>query len=157
MNEAIPATGPLMTLVYPSIGHAEFGRLLAKYGYDAEAVEEDGRIGYRTLCVPRFTAWMQTPFEPRPGEFGAIFLFERFQLTESLAAAVVQAARPRMIFAHIDMRRNGGFAATHTLVVSGGITEYYLRNQLWHWKRDLERIRLEIGVQARRVLGTTVH
>ena len=65
MNDAIPSSGPITTQVYPAISHAEFGRLLAKYGYDTEPVCELGRIGYRTLSQPRFTAWMQTPFKGR--------------------------------------------------------------------------------------------
>jgi hypothetical protein len=116
MKDSIPSTGPVRTLVYPSISHAEFGRLLQKYGYDAEPVHEKGRIGYRTLTQPRFTAWLQTPFDLRPGEFAAVFLF-----------------------------------------VCGGITEYYLRNQLWHWMRDLKRLRVEVRKQTRLLAGSTVH
>ncbi len=39
----------------------------------------------------------------------------------------------------------------------GGITDYYLRDQLWQWARDLERIRSEACRQLRLVLGRTVH
>ena len=157
MNEVIPATGPVTTLVYPSIGHAEFGRLLQKYGYDAEPVNEDDRIGYRTLSQPRFTAWMQTPFNQRPGEFAAIFLFERISLTVALSSDVIQALRGKLMYAQLDVNRQGRLFVSHTLVVGGGITEYYLRNQLWHWKSDLTQVRNEIRKQGRRVLGQTVH
>ena len=51
----------------------------------------------------------------------------------------------------------GALVATHTLVVSGGITEYYLRDQLWHWTRDLEKVRDEARKQLGRVFGRTVH
>ncbi|MFZ2508418.1 MAG: hypothetical protein WAW79_08115 [Steroidobacteraceae bacterium] len=114
MEQQDALSGPIRTLVYPSIGHVEFGRLLHKHGYDAEAIEEHGRCGYRTMSQPRFTAWLQTPF-------------------------------------------SGRLLMAHTLVISGGITEYYLRDQLWYWVRDLERIRDEIRKQLRRVLGQTVH
>jgi hypothetical protein len=157
MEEVVPTSGPITTLVYPSISHAEFGRLLQKYVYDAEPVTENERIGYRTLSQPRFTAWMQTPFQPRPGEFAAIFLCDRLHLTPGLAANVVQALRGKLMYAQLDVNRHGCLAASHVLVVGGGITEYYLRNQLWHWKSDLTTMRDEIRKQARRILGQTVH
>ncbi len=150
-------SGPLRTLVYPSIGHAELGRLLQKYGYDAEAIEEDGRSGYRTLSQPRFTAWMQTPFTGRPGEFAAIFLWASAHLPARVSAEVIQALRWKTMCAHMDMQPGGELLSTHTLVVCGGITEHYLRNQLWYWVRDLERIRNEVRKQLRLVLGQTVH
>ena len=157
MNEVVPSTGPVTTLVYPSISHAEFGRLLQKYGYDAEPVTEEDRIGYRTLSQPRFTAWMQTPFKPRPGEFGGVFLFECYALPAGLTAAVIQALHGRLMYAHAEPKRNGSLAVAFTLVISGGITEYYLRDQLWHWKNDLTKVRDEIRKQGRRTLGMTVH
>jgi hypothetical protein len=150
-------SGPVQTLVYPSIGHAELGRLLQKHGYDAEAIGEDGRNGYRTLSQPSFTAWLQTPFPGRPGEFAAIFLSATFNLPATVSAEVVQAMRWNTMYAHVDMKLHGRLAATHTLVVSGGITEYYLRDQLWHWMRDLELIRNEVRKQLRLVPGQTVH
>jgi hypothetical protein len=150
-------SGPVQTLVYPSIGHAELGRLLQKYGYDAEAIEEDARSGYRTLSQPRFTAWLQTPFPGRPGEFAAIFLWATFRLPATVSAEVIQAMRCNTMYAHVDMKSNGPLAATHVIVVSGGITEYYLRNQLWHWVRDLERTCNEVRKQLRLVLGQTLH
>ncbi len=157
MEELNLAAGPVRTLVYPSIGHAELGRLLQKDGYDAEAIENDGHSGYRTLSQPRFTAWLQTPFPGRPGEFAAIFLWAALVLPASVSAEVIQAMRWKTMYAHLHMNPQGRLLATHTLVVSGGITEYYLRNQLWHWTRDLECIRIEIRRQLRLVLGQTVH
>jgi len=157
MNDAIPSSGPITTQVYPAISHAEFGRLLAKYGYDAEPVNEADRIGYRTLTQPTFTAWMQTPFKLRADEFAAVFLFARYSLPAALSAAVLQAMRGKAMCAHLDMRRDGGLFADHTLVVLGGITEYHLRSQLWYWKRDLQELRREIHRQCRLMLGTTVH
>jgi hypothetical protein len=151
------ATGPIQTLVYPAIGHAEFGRLLQKFGYDAEAIKEKGRVGYRTLGVPRFTAWMQTPFPARPGEFAAIFLWARVRLPTRILADVLQAVRWKTMYAHLNVDRDGALVATHTLVVSGGITEYYLRNQLWHWVRDLAKIADEARRQLGLADGRTVH
>jgi hypothetical protein len=157
MEDAIPSTGPFRTLVNPSISHAEFGRLLQKFGYDAESVNEEGRIGYRTLTEPRFTAWMQTPFKGRPGEFASVFLFECVKLPVVISAAVIRALRSKTMCAHVDMDRRGGLAAMHTLVVCGGITEYFLRNQLWYWKRDLERIQNEVRKHSGLLTGSTVH
>lgn len=157
MEASIPSTGPINAPVYPSISHEELGRLLQKYGYDAEPVHEEGRIGYRTLTQPRFTAWLQTPFNLRPGEFASVFLFACVNQPAAISVAVIQALRWKTIYAHVDMNRQGRLAATHTLVVSGGITEYYLRNQLWHWKRDLELLRDEVRKQGRLPAGSTVH
>jgi hypothetical protein len=157
MEEVKLAAGSVRTLVYPSIGHAELGRLLRKHGYDAEAIEEDGRRGYRTLSQPRFTAWLQTPFPGRPGEFAAVFLWAALILPASVSAEVIQAMRLKTMHAHLHMNPHGRLLATYTLVVSGGITEYYLRNQLWHWMRDLECIHIEMRRQLRLVLGQPVH
>lgn len=157
MSDDIPSSGPVSSLVYPAISHDEFGRLLRKYGYDAEVIVEHGRIGYRTLTVPRFSAWMQTPFRGRPDEFAAIFLFERYFLTPPLSAEVVRALGGALTCAHAYSRHQGGFMVDHTLIVCGGITEYYLRDELWRWQRDLERVRKEIGRHCRQALGTTVH
>ena len=150
-------SGPIQTLVYPSIGHAELGRLLQKHGYDAEAIEEDGRSGYRTLSQPGFTAWLQTPFPGRPGEFAAIFLWATFKLPTTVSTEVIQALHWNAMYAHMDMKPGGRLVSTYTLAVSGGITEYYLRNQLWFWIRDLECIRNEVRKQLRLALGQTVH
>ncbi|MEX0733233.1 MAG: hypothetical protein WD944_11345 [Steroidobacteraceae bacterium] len=51
-------------------------------------------------------------------------------LPAAISAAVIQASRWKTMYAHVDMNRHGRLAATHTLVVCGGITEYYLRDQL---------------------------
>lgn len=58
---------------------------------------------------------------------------------------------------YVSMNRLGQLVTTYTLVVSGGITEYYLRNQFWHWACDLKLIRSEANKQSRLVLGQTVH
>ncbi len=157
MEQQDALSGPIRTLVYPSIGHVELGRLLQKHGYDAEAIEEDGRCGYRTLSQPRFTAWLQTPFSGRTGEFAGIFLWADFRLPAAVSAEIIQAMRWKTMYAHVDMNPSGRLLMAYTLVISGGITEYYLRDQLWYWVRDLERIRNEIRKQLRRVLGQTVH
>lgn len=157
MEQQDARPGPIHTLVYPSIGHIELGRLLQKYGYDAEAIEENGRCGYRTLSQPRFTAWLQTPFPGRAGEFAAIFLWAAFSLTPTVSASIIQTLRWKTMYAHLDMNTGGRLLMTYTLVISGGITEYYLRNQLWHWVSDLELIRNETRKQLRLVLGQTVH
>lgn len=151
------ASGPVRTLVYPSIGHAELGRLLQKYGYDAEPIEEAGRSGYRTLSQPGFTAWLQTPFPERPGEFAAIFLWASFDLPAADSAEVIRAVNWKTMYAHVAFKPRGTLLATHTLVVSGGITEYYLRNQLWHWMSDLKSIREAVRKQAHSVAGQTLH
>jgi len=151
------STGPIQTLVYPAIGHAEFGRLLQKYGYDAEAIKDKDRMGYRTLGAPRFTAWMQTPFHKRPGEFAAIFLWARLRLQAAIVGDVLQAVRWKTMYAHLNVDRDGALVAAHTLVVSGGITEYYLRDQLWHWARDLKKISNEARRQLGLAYGRTVH
>ena len=157
MEEQNLVSGPVRTLVYPSIGHAELGRLLQKHGYDAEAIVEEGRSGYRTLSEPRFTAWMQTPFPGRPGEFAAIYLWAGFKTPASVSAEVIQAMRWKTMYAHLAMNRHGQLVMTYTLVVFGGITEYYLLNQLWYWASDLKDIRSEVSKQSRLVLGQTVH
>ena len=50
--------------------------------------------------------------------------------------------------AHVTTNRRGRLVASHTLVVCGGITEYYLRDQLWYWTQDLARIRAEVSKQT---------
>lgn len=147
----------IQTSVYPSIGHAELGRLLQKFGYDAEPIDEKGRSGYRTLSQPQFTAWLQTPFDGRPGEFAAIFLWTIFTQSAAITPELAQAMRWDTMLAHTKLNARGQLMVTHTLVVSGGITEHYLRNQLWHWKRDLERIGNEVRKQIGLTHGQTVH
>jgi hypothetical protein len=157
MEQQGALSGPIRTLVYPSISHVEFGRLLQKHGYEAEAIEEDGRCGYRTLSQPRFTAWLQTPFIGRADEFAAIFLWVAITVPAAVSAEVIQTMRWKTMYAHLTMSPDSRLMATHTLVISGGITEYYLRDQLWYWVRDLERIRDETRKQLQLVLGHTVH
>ncbi len=157
MSETIPAYGPLKTNVYPSIGYEEFGRLLRKYGYAAQALIDQGRFGYRTLAEPCFRAWMQTPFRGRPDEFAAVFLHGQVDLPYDFAAASLQELNWKMMVAHVATNRRGRLVAAHTLTVSGGITEYYLRDELWRWTKDLERIRAEVRKQTRRAAGSTLH
>ena len=59
--------------------------------------------------------------------------------------------------AHMDINRHGRLVVAHTLILGGGITEYYFRDQLWYWMRDLERIRDEIRKQSRLAAGSTLH
>lgn len=157
MEEALPTSGPIQAAVYPSISYDEFGRLLRKYGFPAEPLVDAGRFGYRTLTEPRFTAWMQTPFKGRPDEYAAVFLHGFIDLRPAVALASVHALNWKLMVAHVTTSGFGRLAVAHTLIVNGGITEYYLRDQLWHWSRDLRCIRDEIRKQARRAAGATLH
>ena len=157
MEEPIPSTGPINAPVYPSITHEELGRLLQKFGYDAEALTHSRDQGYRTLTEPQFTAWLQTPFRPRPGEYAGVFLHAHANLSPEISAAVLQVVRFKTMVAHLDVNKHGRLVAAHTLVIGGGITEYYFRDQLWYWMRDLERIRDEIRKQSRLAAGSTLH
>jgi hypothetical protein len=157
MSETIPAYGPLKTDVYPSISYDEFGRLLRKYGHPAEAILDRNRFGYRTLTEPRFGAWMQTPFRRRPDEFASVFLFSQADLAPADAATIMRGINWKMMVAHVSTNGRGRLFAAHTLVVCGGITEYYLRDQLWYWTKDLELIRAEVRKQTRRAAGSTLH
>jgi hypothetical protein len=157
MEEALPSSGPIQAAVYPSISYDEFGRLLRKFGFPAEPVAENDRFGYRTLAEPRFTAWMQTPFKGRPDEFAAVFLHGFLDLPPAVALASVQALNWKLMVAHVAASGFGRLAVAHTLIVYGGITELHLRDQLWHWSRDLHRVRDEVRKQARRAAGATLH
>jgi hypothetical protein len=157
MEETIPSTGPINAPVYPSIGHEELGRLFQKFGYDAEALPDGKDKGYRTLSEPRFTAWMQTPFTPRPGEYAAVFLHTYWDLPSAISAAVLQATRFKMSVAHLDRNKHGRLVVAHTLILCGGITEFYLRDQLWRWMRDLQQVRDEVKKQSRLAAGWTLH
>lgn len=157
MEEALPASGPIQASVYPSISYEEFGRLLRKHGYPARAVVEANRFGYRTLAEPRFSAWMQTPFRGRPDEYASVFLHGRVTLPPAVAALAAQALDWKLMVAHVSADGRGRLYVAHTLIVHGGITEYYLRDQLWHWAADLRRIRDEVRKRLRRTLGSTLH
>jgi hypothetical protein len=157
MSEALPTYGPVNTSVYPSISYEEFGRLLRKYGYAAEALIDQGRFSYRTLAEPHFGAWMQTPFRGRPDEFASIFLHGQVDLPPVVTAAALHDINWKLMVAHVTMNRRGRLVASHTLVVCGGITEYYLRDELWRWTKDLACIRAEVRKQSRRAAGSTLH
>jgi hypothetical protein len=157
MAATIPTSGPIETAVYPSISYDEFGRLLRKYGYAAESLIDRNRFGYRTLAQPYFAAWMQTPFRGRPDEFASVFLHSQVDLPPVAAAAAVHELNWKMMVAHVTTNRRGRLVASHTIIVCGGITEYYLRDQLWYWTKDLARIRAEVCRQTRRAAGSTLH
>jgi hypothetical protein len=157
MSETLPGYGPIQTDVYPSISYEEFGRLLRKYGYAAEALVDQNRFGYRTLAMPYFGAWMQSPFRRRPDEFASVFLFHHVDAAPGDATAIMRVINWKMMVAHVSANGRGRLYAAHTLVVTGGITEYYLRDQLWYWVKDLGRIRAEVRKQARRAAGSTLH
>jgi len=157
MAEPLPTSGPVTTSVYPSISYDEFGRLLRKFGFAAEALIDRGRFGYRSLAEPSFGAWMQTPFRGRPDEFASIFLHGQVHLPYAIAAASVHELNWKLMVAHATTNRRGRLVASHTLIVCGGITEYYLRDQLWYWVKDLELIRAEVRKQTRRAAGSTLH
>ena len=157
MSETIPSYGPIQTNVYPSISYDEFGRLLRKYGYAAEALIDRNRFGYRTLATPCFGAWMQSPFRRRADEFASVFLFHHVDVSPADAAAIMRGINWKMMVAHVSANGRGRLYAAHTLIVCGGITEFYLRDQLWYWAKDLERIRAEVRKQTRRAAGSTLH
>lgn len=157
MEETIPSTGPISALVHPSLGHQDLGAILRDAGFDAEPFEDGERIGYRTLTQPRFTVQLQTPFDKRPGEYAALFLYGRIQLTPAIAAEVIRLQRSRTMFAHLDVSRRGRLFVNHTVVIAGGVTTHYLRNQLWHWQKDLEQICHEVRRQMRLAAGSALH
>src|SRR5688572_22172328 len=123
MATTLPTSGPIETSVYPSISYEEFGRLLRKYGYAAEALIDRNRLGYRTLAEPCFRAWMQTPFRGRPDEFASVFLHGRVRLPFEVTAATLHDINWKMMVAHVAANGRGNLVASHTLVVCGGITE----------------------------------
>ena len=157
MAESFPTSGPVTTSVYPSISYDEFGRLLRKFGYAAEPVFDQSRFGYRTLVEPRFRAWMQTPFRGRADEFASVFLHGQVRLPYTIAAASVHQLNWKLMVAHVTTNRHGRLVASHTIIVCGGITEYYLRDELWRWTKDLACIRAEVRKQSRRAAGSTLH
>ena len=120
MATTLPTSGPIETSVYPSISYEEFGRLLRKYGYAAEALIDRNRFGYRTLTQPYFGAWMQTPFRGRPDEFASVFLHSHVDLPPVTAAAAVHELNWKMMVAHVTTNRRGRLVASHTIVVCGG-------------------------------------
>lgn len=157
MEDAIPDSGPINAPVHPSLGLTDLGALLRDAGFDAEPYEDDGRVGYRMLTEPRFTVLLQTPFDKRPGEYCALFLHGSVRLTPDTSAAVIHALRLKTMFAHLATNLSGRLFATHTIIIAGGVTAFYLRNQLWHWQKDLRMLQDEVRKQTRRVLGQTVH
>jgi hypothetical protein len=157
MATTLPTSGPIETSVYPSISYEEFGRLLRKYGYAAEALIDRNRFGYRTLAEPCFRAWMQTPFRSRPDEFASVFLHGQVSLPFAVTAATLHDINWKMMVAHVAATRRGNLVASHTLVVCGGITEHYLRGQLWYWFKDLRTIHAEVRRLTRRAAGSTLH
>ncbi len=157
MQEPQPHFELLTTAVYPSISSGELGRLLLDNGYDAVPLPGTPPIGYRVLTQPRFRALLQTPFDRRPGDFGAIFLSAYTSLPAALSESVAQAVRSKTMFAHVLVNALGHLTASHTVVVVGGVTKYYLRDQLWYWKNDLEKICDEVRRQARAQAGATLH
>jgi hypothetical protein len=157
MAPTLPTSGPIETSVYPSISYEEFGRLLRKYGYAAEALVDRNRFGYRTLAEPCFRAWMQTPFRGRPDEFASVILHGRVRLPFEVTAATLHDIDWKMMVAHVAATRRGNLVASHTLVVCGGITEHYLRGQLWYWFKDLRTIHAEVRKLTRRAAGSTLH
>ncbi len=90
-------------------------------------------------------------------EFASIFLHGQVHLPYAVAAASVHELNWKMMVAHVTTNRRGHLVASHTLVVCGGITEYYLRDQLWYWVKDLELIRAEVRKQTRRAAGSRLH
>jgi hypothetical protein len=157
MEEFMPRCETLTAQVYPSLNGETFGWLLRKFGYVVEPAPDDGATGYRVLTRPKFTAKLQTPCDARPGEFAGVFLYAYLHATPAISAAVLQHMRWKTLFAHLTMHREGHIAATQTILVSDGITESYLRNQLACWTRDLEDVRRAVSRQARLLAGSTLH
>jgi hypothetical protein len=155
--ETALTTSTIQAPVYQSIGLEEFGRLLRKFGYVVAPHQEDEREGYRILVEPRFTALLRSPLQHRPGEFRDIFLYAYADLSVAISAAALQALRKKSTLAHLDLGRHGRLAATHAVFLAGGVTEYYLRNQLWYWKNDLQLMVDEVKKQITRHAGLTLH
>lgn len=140
----MPGYEPILAPVYPSIGFDELGRLLREAGYDIEAIAQDPRPTYRMLTQPGFTIELTTPFSPRPGEYGAIHLWTRMPLPSRILADVLREMRWRCTFAHLLIDQRGNLVMWRQVVVFGGITAYYLRDQFWYWRKDLERVCQEV-------------
>jgi hypothetical protein len=158
MDETLPTSGPIQAAVYPALSYDEFGRLLRKFGYPAQPALDQGRFGFRTLTEPRFSAWMQTPFRHgRHDEFASVFLFGHVTVPTLIAPAALRALQWELMFAHLTLKHASRLVATHTLVVHGGVTEHYIREQLGYWVGDLERIRIEVRSQTRRAMGSQRH
>jgi hypothetical protein len=157
MEEVLSTPRLVTAQVYASIDHAELGRLLEKYGYDAERFDDDGRPAWRTLTAPRFTALPQSPLRSQPGEFESVFLYAYVFGTPAISAAVVRNLQWKTIFAHLIVHKSGHIAATHSIQLTGGVSERFVREQLWTWLRDLERVRDEIRKQLRKAAGSTLH
>jgi hypothetical protein len=155
--ETALTTSTVEAPVYQSIGHEEFGRLLRKFGYAIAPPLDEGRQGYRTLAEPRFTALLRAPLQQRAGEFGEIFIYAYTDLSIAVSAAVIQALRRRMTYAHLDMNVRGRLAATHFIALTGGVTESHLRTQLWYWKTDLDRVIEEVKRQVAAHSGSWLH
>ena len=157
MEEVLPTPRLVTAPVYASINHAELGRLLHKYGYDAERIDDDGRPAWRTLTSPRFTAFPQSPFRSQPGEFESVFLYAYVFGTPAISAAVIRNLQWKTVFAHLIMHKSGHVAATHSIQLTGGVSERFVREQLWTWMRDLERVLDEVRKQHRKAAGSTLH
>lgn len=157
MEEILPTPRLVTAQVYASINHAELGRLLRKYGHDAGQVDDDGRPAWRTLAAPRFTALPQSPLRSQPGEFESVFLYAYVFGTPAISAAVIRNLQWKTIFAHLIMHNSGHIAATHSIQLTGGVSERFVREQLRTWMQDLERVRHEVTRQLRKAAGSTLH
>jgi hypothetical protein len=132
---------PVLAPVYPSIGFEDLGRLLRDNGYDIEPVAEAPRPTYRALSAPQFTIELTTPFARRPGEYGLIHLWTRMRVARQVLTDLLPVMRLRSTFAFLFLDNRGSLVVSHQVVVTGGVTAYYLRDQFWYWSRNLERIR----------------
>jgi hypothetical protein len=157
MEEILPTPRLVTAQVYASINHAELGRLLQKYGYDAGRIDDDGGPAWRTLTAPRFTAFPQSPVRSQPGEFESVFLYAYVFGTPAISATVIRNLQWRTVVARLIVHKSGHVAATHSIQLTGGVSERFVREQLWTWMRDLERVRDEVRKQLRKAAGSTLH
>ena len=157
MEHIEQVTGPVSALVYPTIRFEELGRLLHKFGFDAERIDDGGGPAWRTLGSPRFTALLPNTRGSRPSASEFVFLYAHLFSTHDISPTVVRDLRWKTIYAHLIVHNSGHIAATHDLMLAGGVTERYLREQLRTWRRDLEIVRNAIRNQLRRAAGSSLH
>ena len=146
-----------MAPVYPSIGIEELGALLRQSGYELEPISGSPRPGYRALTEPRFTVELTTPFSPRPGEFGIIHLWTRIAVPPAVLADSLAKMRLRSTFAFLFADQRGNLVVSHQVVVIGGVTKHYLRDQFWYWRKNLERVQEMVRSSLAASAGLTLH
>jgi hypothetical protein len=148
---------PILAPVYPSIGFEDLGNLLRKNGYEIEPIARKPWPGYRTLTEPRFTIELTSPFSKRPGEYGLIHMWTRIHLPPPVLADVIQRMQTRSTFAHLLVDHRGNLVVTYQVVVIGGVTAHYLRDQVWYWRKNLERVHETVRAALAAASGQILH